>query len=67
MVDAVTVGTIIGALIGVVSLLLRLLVVAKTKHIEALEERIQAVTSERDLFRNIVLTSRGPSRSQDDS
>jgi hypothetical protein len=56
--EAVTVGTIIGAMIGVISLLLRFLVVAKNKHIEALEDRIQAVQAERDLFRDLLITTR---------
>lgn len=56
--DAVTVGTIIGALIGVVSLLLRLLVVAKNKHIETVEETLRQVRAERDLFRDLVLSAR---------
>lgn len=56
--EAVTVGTIIGALIGVVSLLLRLLVVAKTKHIDALEDELGRVIAERDLFRDLILSAR---------
>lgn len=56
--DAITVGTIIGALIGVISLLLRLLVVGKNQHIKTLEDTLQSVRAERDLFRDLVLTSR---------
>jgi hypothetical protein len=56
--DAVTVGTLIGALIGVISLLLRFLVVAKNKHIETIEKELAAVTAERDLFRDLILTQR---------
>jgi hypothetical protein len=56
--DAVTVGTIIGALIGVISLLLRLLVVGKTKHIESLEGELGRVIAERDLFRDLILSAR---------
>jgi hypothetical protein len=50
-VDVATVGAIIGALIGVVSLLLRLLVVGKNQHIKSLEDTLQSVRTERDLFR----------------
>ena len=56
--DAITVGTIIGALIGVISLLLRLLVVAKNKHIESMEAELGRVIAERDLFRDLILTHR---------
>lgn len=54
--DAITVGTIIGALIGTISLLLRLLVVGKTKHIEAIEAELADVKMERDLFRSLILS-----------
>lgn len=56
--DAVTVGTIIGALIGIISFLLRILVVTKNQQIKSLEDTLQSVRNERDLFRDIVLTSR---------
>jgi hypothetical protein len=56
--DAVTVGTIIGALIGVISLLLRLLVVTKNQHIKSIEDTLASVRAERDLFRDLVLTQR---------
>jgi uncharacterized membrane-anchored protein YhcB (DUF1043 family) len=56
--DAVTVGTIIGALIGVISLLLRLLVVSKNQQIKSLEDTLDNVRAERDLFRDLVLTHR---------
>ena len=48
--DAVTVGTIIGALIGVISLLLRLLVVSKNQQIESMGAELARVIAERDLF-----------------
>ena len=57
--DVVTVGTIIGALIGTVTFLLRTLVSAKTSHIEALEKELADVMAERNLFRDLTLTSRG--------
>jgi hypothetical protein len=57
-VDVVTVGTIVGALIGVISLLLRLLVVAKDKHIAELEKSLTAANAERDLFRDRLLSMR---------
>jgi hypothetical protein len=57
--DVVTVGTIIGALIGTVTFLLRVLIQAKTAHIETLQEHNREVTEERNLFRDLVLTSRG--------
>ena len=56
--DVVTVTTIIGALIGVISLLLRILVVSKNQHIKTLEDTLQSVRAERDLFRDLVLTHR---------
>jgi hypothetical protein len=56
--DVVTVGTIIGALIGVISLLLRLLVVGKNQHIKTLEDTLDNVRAERDLFRDLTLTHR---------
>jgi hypothetical protein len=51
--DVVTVGTIIGALIGTVTFLLRILVAAKSKHIESLEKQLADVMAERNLFRDI--------------
>lgn len=56
--DVVTVTAIIGALIGVISLVLRLLVVGKNQHIKTLEDFNREVTAERDLFRDLVLTMR---------
>jgi hypothetical protein len=56
--DAVTVGTIIGSLIGVVSLLLRMLVVAKNKHIDQINSELTRTIAERDLFRDLTLTER---------
>jgi hypothetical protein len=56
--DAVTVGTIIGALIGVISLLLRMLVASKNRQVETLEGQLRDVTAERDLFRNLILSAR---------
>jgi hypothetical protein len=57
-VEAVTVGTIIGALIGVISLLLRLLVVSKNKQIESMDAELKRVIAERDLFRDLILAAR---------
>lgn len=56
--DAITVGTVIGALIGVISLLLRLLVVSKNKQIEQMEAELSRVVAERDLFRDLILSHR---------
>jgi uncharacterized membrane protein len=60
--DVVTVGTIIGALIGTVTFLLRILVAAKTAHIESLEKQLADVTAERNLFRDLSLSARQHSR-----
>lgn len=57
-VDVATIGTIIGALIGVISLLLRFLVVSKNEQIKFLEETLSQVRTERDLFRDLTLTHR---------
>lgn len=57
--DVVTVGTIIGALIGTVTFLLKMLVAAKTAHIEALEKERADIIAERDLYRNLVLSQPG--------
>lgn len=56
--DVVTVTAIIGALIGVVSLLLKILVVAKNETIKAQQAQIEDVTRERDLFRELILSAR---------
>ena len=58
MPDAITIGGIVGALIGVIAFLLRVLVVAKDKQIAALEAELQRVIAERDLFRDLTLTHR---------
>lgn len=57
-VDIAAIGTIIGALIGVISLLLRLLVASKNEQIRALEETLVQVRAERDLYRDLTLTHR---------
>jgi hypothetical protein len=44
--DVVTVGTIIGALIGTVTFLLRILVAAKADHIKALEKHNEELIRE---------------------
>ena len=62
--DVVTVGTIIGAMIGVVSLLLKLLVAAKQAHIESLDKERQDIIAERDLYRNLALSAREREKSQ---
>jgi hypothetical protein len=54
--DVVTVGTIIGALIGTVTFLLKILVAAKQAHIESLEKERLDIIAERDLFRNLALS-----------
>jgi hypothetical protein len=59
--DVVTVGTIIGALIGTVTLLLKLLVAAKQQHIETLEKERQDIIEERNLYRNLMLSKKGDS------
>lgn len=56
--DVVTVGTIIGALIGTVTFLLRILVSAKTAHIKSLEEQLEDVMAERNLYRDLTLSNR---------
>jgi hypothetical protein len=53
--DVVTIGTIIGALIGTITFLLRILVASKTAHIESLQKQIADITAERDLFRALAL------------
>ena len=57
--DVVTVGTIIGAMIGTITFLLRTLVAAKNAHIERLERERDDVIAERNLFRDLTLTARG--------
>lgn len=57
-VDIAAIGTIIGALIGVISLLLRLLVASKNEQIRTLEETLVQVRAERDLYRDLTLTHR---------
>lgn len=57
-VDIAAIGTIIGALIGVISLLLRLLVSSKNEQIRTLEETLVQVRAERDLYRDLTLTHR---------
>jgi hypothetical protein len=57
--DVVTVGTVIGALIGIITFLLRILVAAKTKHIEALERELADVIAERNLYRDLSMSGRG--------
>lgn len=57
--DVVTVGTIIGALIGTVTFLLRILVSSKTAHIKTLEDQLADVTAERNLYRDLTLSHRG--------
>jgi hypothetical protein len=56
--DVVTVGTIIGALIGTVTFLLRILVAAKTAHIESLNKQLADVMAERNLFRDMSFHGR---------
>ena len=56
--DVVTIGTIVGALIGTITFLLKILVASKTAHIETLEHTLREVTAERDLFRDLVLSQR---------
>jgi hypothetical protein len=56
--DVVTIGTIIGALIGIITFLLRILVASKTSHIEALEKELADVIAERNLFRDLSMRDR---------
>ena len=56
--DVVTVGTIIGAMIGTITFLLRTLVAAKNAHIQSLERERDDVIAERNLFRDLTLTAR---------
>lgn len=56
--DVVTVGTIIGAMIGTITFLLRTLVAAKNAHIETLDKQLADVIAERNLFRDLTLTAR---------
>ena len=58
MPDAITIGGVVGALIGVIAFLMRLLVVSKQQQIDALEAELQRVIAERDLFRDLTLTHR---------
>ena len=58
--DVVTIGTVIGALIGIITFLLRILVAAKTAHISTLEKMLADVTAERNLYRDLTLSGRGP-------
>ena len=67
--DVVTIGTILGALIGIITFLLRILVAAKSAHIKSLEDTLANVRSERDLYRDLTLSSgrhRDPPRRGDD-
>jgi hypothetical protein len=56
--DVVTIGTILGALIGTVTFLLRILVAAKAAHIETLEKQLADVMAERNLYRDLHLGNR---------
>lgn len=56
--DVVTVGTILGALIGIITFLLRILVGAKTSHIESLEKQLADVMAERNLYRDLSMRDR---------
>lgn len=58
MADVATIGGIIGALIGVIGLLLRLLVVTKNQQIDQLKAELARVIAERDLFRDLTLSQR---------
>lgn len=53
--DAITIGTIIGALIGVVSLLLKMLVAADKAHIATLERERADLIAKRDLYESLTL------------
>lgn len=56
--DVITIGTVIGALIGIITFLLRILVGAKTKHIESLEKQLADVMAERNLYRDLSMSGR---------
>lgn len=57
--DIVTIGTLLGALIGTITFLLRILVSSKNAHIQSLEKELADVMAERNLFRDLTLTARG--------
>lgn len=57
-VDVVTIASIIGGLIGVITFLLKVLIAGKNDHIRTLEYELRDVTSERDLFRSMVMMAR---------
>jgi hypothetical protein len=56
--DIITIGTLIGALIGIITFLLRTLVGAKSAHIATLEKELADVMAERNLFRDLNMHSR---------
>lgn len=51
-----SIGALLGALVGIIIFLLRVLVTSKNEHIAALEEQVRQVSAERDLFRELLLT-----------
>jgi hypothetical protein len=56
--DIITIGTLIGALIGIITFLLRTLVGAKSAHIATLEKELADVMAERNLFRDLMHSRR---------
>ena len=56
--DIVTIGTLIGALIGIITFLLRTLVGAKSAHIATLEKELTDVIGERNLYRDLSMSRR---------
>ena len=60
--DVVTIGTIIGALIGTITFLLKTLVQSKSQHIATLEKQLADVIAERDLYRDLNLMGGGQGR-----
>lgn len=57
-VDVVTITSIIGAMIGLVTFLLKILISAKNDQIRALEYQLRDVITERDLYRSIAMLPR---------
>jgi hypothetical protein len=57
-IDVVTITSIIGAMIGLVTFLLKILIASKNDHIHSLEYQLRDVTTERDLFRSMAMLPR---------
>jgi len=57
-VDVVTIASLIGAMIGLVTFLLKILIAAKNEQIKALEYQLRDVIAERDLYRSMAMMPR---------